>query len=598
MFTREQIDQVRFALDIADVIREFVPSLKASGRSMKGLCPFHTEKTPSFFVHPEKGIFKCFGCGESGDVISFVSKIENVSFTEALEKLASRAGIVLKKDDSRQKSKEPETVREQILRLLERAMAFYEEHLWDKPEGATALAYLKERGISDRVAQKFRLGMAPFQTASAFETLVAKGFSVDLCRQAGLAARSQSGRFYDPLYGRLIFPIFDNFGHVVGFGGRTLPKTKKKFFADEASSESGEAPKYINSPDSPVFSKGKLLYGLFQGKDAILKSRRVVIFEGYMDVVGTHEGGFSEGVATLGTALTRDHTHLLRRYCDEVVAFFDPDAAGYQAAERGLEPVLKEGLFPRVAVIPVKKDPDEIILQHGKEYFDEIIRKSPDFVDYLVGNINQTEVSFKDRVLAAKNLVKLISMSPDQILQTEWLHKASGKLGLNSDSLEKELKSAGAVKNNRPKERAREVKNPLSSAEEELIELMIQVPEVVQGMDIHSDELLDAKCRLVFKLIKREIEAGLKVAVVKFLDEVDESVKQWLVHLTLEEKSFPEPFERKEQLIRSIRIQNDRRRLAQLSQQIATGQMSPEELKEYKGLLQKLKGSAAVPILE
>jgi len=596
MFKREQIEQVRLSLDIVEVVREYVPSLKASGRSVKGLCPFHTEKTPSFFVHAEKGVFKCFGCGESGDVIAFLSKIESISFTEALEKLAARAGVVLKKDET-PKQQESESLRDQLFRLLENALRYYEGNLWDSAHGGAARQYLHERGISEATSQKFRLGFAPLQKESAFETLVAKGFSVDTCRQAGLVARSQSGRFYDPLFGRLIFPIFDNFGHVVGFGGRTLPKTRKKVFGDEAG-PAGEAPKYLNSPDSPVYSKGKLLYGLFQAKDFILKSRRVVIFEGYMDVVGAYEGGFREGVATLGTALTRDHTHLLRRYCDEVVAFFDSDEAGYQASIRGLEPILKEGLFPKVAVPKVKNDPDEIILQHGLEFFEEIVGKAPDFVDFILGINKSDSGSLKENAQLARSLVKLISFTPDQILKTEWMKRASASLGLEKESLQRELDKMEAVKNLKGELKEPEKSGILPSAEEELIELMMQVKGLAGDVDLEESELNDLRCRRIFGLIKRIVEEKGKVTIVGLIDDVEEADKPWLVQLSLEEKEFSDPVERKEQLVKSIRMQNDRKRLSQLNQLMIKGPVDEKLQVEYKELLKRVKGSNAVPILE
>ncbi len=597
MYNREQIDRVRMAVDIVDVIRGYVPSLKASGRSVKGLCPFHTEKTPSFLVHGEKGVFKCFGCGESGDVIAFVSKIENVSFSEALESLAEKAGIVLKSERITTE-KQPESVKDQLFRLLERACDEYERLLWNSSEGEDAVAYLKTRGISDSMAQKFRLGVAPSQK-SVFETLVSKGFSIDLCRQAGLVNRSQAGRFYDPLYGRLIFPIFDNFGHTVGFGGRVLPKSKKRVISKEFDQDTDEAPKYINSPDSPVFSKGRLLYGLFQGKDAILKSRRVVIFEGYMDVVGAHQGGFTEGVATLGTALTRDHTHLIRRYCDDVVAFFDPDEAGFQAAVRGIEPILKEGLFPRVAVPVETKDPDEIILEKGLDYFRAIVDQAPDFVDFLVDTRLKSGISFQEKAQFARSLVKLIAMSPDSILQTEWLKRTSAKLTLDVSSLDKELAREGAVKKDvSPQLKKVEKRGYLASAEEELIELFLQEPGLIEKLGIDDAELTDLKCRQIFLAISGQVQKGQKVSVAGFIDQFSEDVKAWLIQITLDEKKFSEPSERAEQLVKSIRMQNDRRRLSQLNQVLASGNMDLDTQQEYKQLLQRLKGSAAVPILE
>ena len=221
MVNREQIDQVRAGVDIVEVIREYVPSLKSAGRSVKGLCPFHSEKSASFHVHPEKGLYKCFGCGEAGDVIAFIVKMEQVGFSDALQMLADRAGIRLVRDVAAKP--EIEGIREKLFRVLESARGLYEQQLWDGRTGQAARAYLDGRAIREDTSRWFRLGYASSGGNAIFEQLVKKGFSIELCQQAGLASRSAAGRFYDPMFGRLVFPILDSFGHVIGFGGRVLP---------------------------------------------------------------------------------------------------------------------------------------------------------------------------------------------------------------------------------------------------------------------------------------------------------------------------------------------------------------------------------------
>ena len=592
MYSRDQIQQVRSAVDIVDVIREYVPSLKVAGRSVRGLCPFHGEKTPSFHVHPEKGFFKCFGCGVSGDIIEFLTQIEQVSFTEALERLAKQAGVYLKKD-SYQAQKREETVKEKLYRVLEAALIYYEEQLQDDRGGEAAKSYLESRGVKDETIEKFRLGCAPEAGESCFEALVKKGFSIDLCQQAGLAARSKAGRYYDPLFGRLIFPIIDNFGHVVGFGGRVLPESKKKIFEDD-DSDSGQGPKYINSPDSPVFSKGKLLYGLYLAKPSVMAKRRVVVLEGYMDVIGAHQCGFTQAVATLGTALTRDHTKLLKRYADEVVAFFDPDEAGQKASLRGLEPILQESLYPRLVRTEGALDPDEFILEKGAEAFNQLIDSAPDFIDHVLESFKKSEnLSLQEKAQFAQRTLRIISQSPNEILKSEWINRISRSLGLEAGSLKAELNKIRKPQSPSPTMVRKEGSSfRLPSGEEEYLQLVINCRELWGNWGLQADDFTEAKAQKIFGLIKNQIESQNQIEVQTIHDELSPDEKKWFLWLTLEEKDFTDPQSRKDQLIRDIRIKKQKKRLAYLSQQVRSGAANTQERDEYHNLLKQIKGSS------
>lgn len=593
MFSREQIDQVRSSADIVSTIRDYVPSLQISGRSVKGLCPFHSERTPSFHVHPEKGVFKCFGCGEAGDVIAFVSKIEGLSFSEALEKLAGQLGIPLKREKSSH-AREPESARQQILRALEAAKGLYKEQLWQARTGDAARAYLRQRRITDETAQRFELGVAPSSGDSIFEALVKKGYSIEICQQAGLVARSNQGRYYDPLFGRLIFPIVDMFGHVVGFGGRVLPLSRKPMFQEETRDE---GPKYINSPETPVFSKGKLLYGLNHAKNTVLSSKKVMILEGYMDVIGTHQAGVTYGVATLGTALTRDHAKLLKRYTTDVVCFFDADQAGQKAAVRGLEPLLQEDMFPRLVLTDETADPDELINEKGVRFFEDLVCAAPDFVDYILDRAGRRgALGLQEKASLGGQLLKLIGCSPNEILKGEWTKRVASRLGLNLEALQKEQakqsaprpweKTATPAVSNKPKERY------IPSIEEEYIQLLIHVPTTFEETGLAEEDFLDKRIQTLLGLIHNQIRSKGAVSIPALLDDAKDLDREWLMRLLFEEKDFVDPFERKEHLVKSIKLNKERNRLTLLSQTVAAGRATDSEREEYKDLLKKVKGSS------
>ncbi|MCB4756010.1 MAG: DNA primase [Elusimicrobia bacterium] len=596
MYSREQLDQVRSAIDLVALVREYVPSLKVAGRSIRGLCPFHNERTPSFFVHPEKGLFKCFGCGEGGDVFAFLSKMENVGFSEAVERLAEQAGIPLRRLNTPEVKKE-EGLRDQLFRVLEAAARFYEDQLWGERSGEAVRAYLTERAVSDSTARTFRLGAAPVQGGGVFETLVKKGFPIDLCQKAGLVSKTREGRYYDPLFGRLVFPIFDSFGHIVGFGGRDLPHSKKRVLGLDEEAPGDQGPKYLNSPETPVFSKGKLLYGLTQGKSQILSRRQVLVLEGYMDVVAAHQSGFSFGVATLGTALTRDHARLIKRYADEVIAFFDPDEAGRKAALRGLEPILEEELFPRVVLTEGDLDPDEYLLEKGGEAFSALIDRAPDFVDYILKIGATASLSLKQKSDMAGQLVSLIAHSPNEILQSEWVKRVAFALGLHVVALERELKKARTKLIAYPttgEDFKRRGNTALPTNEEELLQLLIAMPGLLSDSGLTSGDFRDERARRVFLLLQKHLAASHPTSVAGLLDEVPEADKEWLMNLALDPREFPDPSERLAQLLRGLHRKQEKEQLTVLSRRVATGEADEAAIREYQEMLRRVKGSVPV----
>jgi len=369
-FSPEQIAEVQQATDIVDLISAYVP-LKRKGKDYLALCPFHEEKTPSFSVSPSKQIFKCFGCGVGGDVIGFLMKHERMAFVEAVQFLAERAGIRLRYEGA--EAPEAARAKGRLYDACRWAADEYHRQLVAAPAGKAALDYLTGRGLTRETIDGFRLGFAP----DAWEHLVghgpAKGFNVAVLERAGLAMRRQDGRgCYDRFRNRVIFPITDVRGRPIAFGGRGL---------------GDETPKYLNSPDTPLFNKSRLLYGLDVAKDAIVRERRACIVEGYMDLLMAHQCGIEWTVATLGTALTESHLHLLRRYAEVAVLVFDGDAAGRAATDRGLELFLRQELDVQVCVLPAGQDPCDFLLARGTEAFTAALGGAQNAFEFKLSDI-------------------------------------------------------------------------------------------------------------------------------------------------------------------------------------------------------------------
>ncbi|MGH7442894.1 MAG: DNA primase, partial [bacterium] len=353
------------------VVQSWVP-LKKAGAAYKGLCPFHQERTPSFNVVPSKQIFHCFGCGEGGDVFAFVQKREKLDFVEALKLLAERAGIPLPEDGADAAALREGGLRraeeESQRRILDLAAAWFRRNLEEGSEGAEALAYARRRGLDDEARERFGLGYAPADPGALLVAAKKKGFGEAALIAAGLAGKGERGA-YARFRARLMFPIHDPKGRLAGFGGRVLGP--------------GE-PKYLNSPEGPLFSKGRLLYPWALAREALGRKREALVCEGYMDAIACHQAGLEQSVASLGTALTPEHARLLKRYVERVVLIFDADAAGLRAARRAGEPLLDVGLEVRVARLDGAKDPDELLRRGGPEALTQALASARPLVEFCV----------------------------------------------------------------------------------------------------------------------------------------------------------------------------------------------------------------------
>ena len=434
-YTTAVLDDIRAAVDIVEMIGRFV-NLRKAGANWKGLCPFHGEKTPSFMVNPKKGIFHCFGCGVGGDVFGFLMRQDRLSFPEAVRALAKTAGVTLPEE----RGTGADAGREELLRAMELAARFYAETLW-KPTSARAQKYLAERGIDPEVARRFDLGYAPEGWETLLTVLKAENVAEETLITAGLAvARENRSGIYDRFRGRLLFPIRDLQGRVVALGGRA--------FGDEQ-------PKYLNSPETPLYTKGNLLYAADLARETIRTRNRALIVEGYVDCLMAHQHGFTETVAALGTAFTPAQLSVLRRYCDEVVTFFDADAAGQKAAERAqelLEPttggfawaVNRSGSFERggalrvkVALLPPGHDPDTFLRTNGSDAFAERIAAARSLLSYaLARTIGDAEtVSPRGRTNAFARVALMLSKVSDAEEAAALSREAAARLGVDATQL-------------------------------------------------------------------------------------------------------------------------------------------------------------------
>jgi DNA primase len=419
------VERVREATNIIDVVSQYV-QLRKRGRNFLGLCPFHSEKTPSFNVLEDKGIFKCFGCGAAGDVYTFLMKMEGLTFPEAIEKLASAANIPYEKRSVDHKSEESQEL--ENLYSACKDFATYCYKALRAPSGKRALSYLTERGFREDILHRYGVGYAP--DGSAFlHTKQDSKIKLTAFEKAGIVAQSDRGDYYDRFRDRIIFPIYSPTGKVIGFGGRSMPGADSKLA------------KYINSPETPIYQKSRVLYGLFQAKDAIRTSDVAILVEGYADVIALAQAGFQNTIAASGTSLTVDQLNLLRRYTQNIVLLFDADLAGLNAALRGIELALTAGFDVSVVILPAGEDPDSYIKHHGAEAFGEELTRKASFIEAKAriyrekGVFDQPETSAK----AIRSLVETIAKVPDTIKQELYVRRIAERYKLQETTLLAEL---------------------------------------------------------------------------------------------------------------------------------------------------------------
>jgi DNA primase len=572
----EVLDEIRSRVDLVDLVGTYVP-LKRAGERWKGLCPFHQEKTPSFTVNPKLGIFHCFGCHAGGDAFEFLKRHDRLDFPEVVRALAQRTGVAL--PESGGPRAEP-GARVGLYRLLDWAAARYERWLWDREDAERPRRYLADRGVSADVARAFRLGFAPEGWDHLLVAARAEGFGIDALLGAGLVLARQTGTgHYDRFRGRLIFPIPDTQGRVVAFGGRAL---------------AGEEPKYLNSPETALYQKGQMLYGLHLARDRMAATRRALLVEGYIDCLMAHQHGFAETVAVLGTALTPHHLGLLRRYADEVVLFFDADRAGAEAARRAEELLdqsadphwwaldrkpasfARGGLRLKVATLAAGHDPDTFLRQEGAAAFEARCADARNLLLYAMDRIFAEEDtgSQRGKSTGVARVALLLSKVQDADAAIELGREAGRRLGVDASDLWNQAQRLGAAAR-RPGPAAPAATAPAAppgSFDRDLVQLCLQVAEARSALvgQAEPGDLAHPALREILGALKAHPALAPDALVHRLAGEPERIL---LSRLLVEERAWPEPLPVLiEELRRRLERRRRMRRLRELSQAIARAQ--------------------------
>jgi len=514
----EIIDQLRQAADIVDIASQYT-TLKRRGRKHVGLCPFHSEKGPSFTVDSEKQLFHCFGCGVGGDVFTLVMEKENLTFPEALSHLAEKYHIPLPQKNKL--SPELQKLEERVYKANEAALAFFRRSLFQKGEGETALAYLKKRDLSDDTIEALKVGYAPNSWNALLNYLQGRRTEPALLEKAGLVVPGQrKPEYYDRFRGRVIFPIFSLSGKVVAFGGRTITD------AD---------PKYLNSPDTPVYSKGKLLYGLNWTKEAVREAGELILVEGYTDFASLYQAGIRNVAASLGTALTPFQVDIARRATGHdsarIIINYDGDSAGKNAAFRAVPLCFEKAVQTQVLVLPQNLDPDAFIRKFGPQSYLDLARKSVSGLKFLVDmNLRTARMSVpeeKSRII--KTIVAELDKIPDSIVRSEYLRQTGEYLGVDESILRQIIER-------RPSGLAQEEKAGLFPAERRLLEILLQNPQVaVQILALtEEDEFSGLASETALRFMRDCVRTRKKIVLAELGKAISPQLSRWISEAMLE----------------------------------------------------------------
>lgn len=531
------IHQLRDRADIESVVAGYV-TLTGTGQNLKGLCPFHNEKTPSFFVNPSKQLFKCFGCGEGGDVIKFVMKREGMTFLEAVRELGQRVGVAIPIADDKSSSSDA-GVRKQLERVNALAAAWYQENLRDAAAGRSVRSYLEARGITTATADSFGLGLSLPGWDGLLLRLKREGITSKELSVAGLALRRDhaqnelgSSGYYDRFRGRLMFPIRDLEKRVVAFGGRILGE--------------GE-PKYLNSSDTPLFHKGRTLYALERAREAASRLRSLVIVEGYFDAIALHQAGILNVAATLGTALTLEHIHTIRRFTNRIVLLFDPDAAGVRAALRTLDLFVDSGVGVRVVSLPPGDDPDTFVRKYGASAFLDLQKSAPSLLDFSVEHClsGAVSASLEDRIRSVDEVLRILQKAGNRIEKEECTKRVAECLGISQQLL---IERYPELLPKKGRQSGASIHAPLHASrfkedveERDLAYLILQgdlLPDTLQSLK--SDAFLHPACRRIIELGLSHRGTDGRVLQRAFLDQAvaDPTCGELAVELSMSDYHF------------------------------------------------------------
>jgi DNA primase len=594
-FSSATLERIRAASDIVDIIGAHLP-LKKAGANFTALCPFHKEKSPSFNVNPHKQIFHCFGCNKGGDVFTFVKEYENIGFVDAVRRLAERAKIPLEFDQN-PAEQQSRHLKDQLLEIHEQITQRWHNCLLNEAAGKTARDYLAKRGVSADAIKLFRLGAAPELWDDTVNWAKSKNYELPLVEKAGLIIRKEeTGNFYDRFRGRLMFPICDEQGRVIGFSGRILSGDEK-------------TAKYVNSPETAIFTKSKVFFGLDKSKRALLDAQSAIVCEGQLDLIACFMAGVQNVVAPQGTAFTDQHARIIKRYVDEVILCFDSDEAGQNAAVRSLDHLLASGLAVRVAVVPAPHDPDSFIKANGGEAFRKLVESADGFFDYYLNRLCATNeiMTDKGRNIILRDMAEAVHKTGNVVLMDKYAQKTALRLGVSPEAVRAEFKKIPAAKN-MPVGNEDETFEPAASSETarpsphefHLLKLILLHDDLVAWTALHLDVNWISH-PLVRQIVEQRFAAQTNESwksLAAFLDECDSpEMKSLITEAVAEDRKIPNPQTQLADVTLKLRNQFLDRRIAALTQKSSQPEISDVEKIEFLREQQILREQKRAPVV-
>jgi DNA primase len=588
-------DRVKQQADIVRVVGEYV-RLKKSGQNFTGLCPFHSEKTPSFAVHPVKQIYHCFGCGAGGDVFKFVMEMDKLTFPEAVRAVAEKCGIAIPKARERTPEERRENQqRSALVELHREAAAFFVQQLNGTQEGRAAKAYLLDRGLDSEAVERFGLGFAPSGGEALLRAMKAK-YPDKVLEVSGLFSKDQNGpvrlpagqagpaggRLFDRFRRRVIFPIANESGKIVAFGGRAL---------------GDDLPKYLNSPETPIYTKSNVLYHLDCAKESLRQRDFAVLVEGYMDAIAVALAGISNVVASCGTSLTETQVKLLSRFTRRVIVNYDPDTAGQAATERSLAILLEQGAEVRVLALPGGKDPDSFIRSEGAAAYSKLLAEAPAYVDYLIARARKMDLSTAEGKLRAVNfLMPYVQRIPDRILRSEWATRIAQQLRIEEPVLRESMRKAASERRSEVKARPELVGRVGKPAERRLVQMLTedearlpggkefrsQLAEKIRAEELHRG----LESERIFNVLVEACASGTRPDAAGLATALEERDRRLLFEIAFE-SAAPPTLEEAESCLAVLRRRRAEEELATVQRQIESFAAAAAAGGELRRLLER-----------
>jgi len=558
----DTLAEIRERIDIVELVSEYL-KLKRSGDNYRGLCPFHNEKKPSFNVNRSRQIFHCFGCKKGGDIFNFLMLHEGLNFPEAVRLLADRAGVALPSDRGEPGGKR--AVRERIAEVNRFAAGYFRSSL---SRSDRARRYLSDRSVAQDLWERFGIGYAADTWTDLYDAAKGAGFSAEILIQAGLIKAREGGGHYDLFRDRVMFPILDGSGKVIGFGGRTLADSDVK---------------YINSPENPLYHKGGSLYGLYQAKEALRRTGAAYVVEGYFDLIMAAGAGVENAVASLGTALTEEQARLVRRYASRVALVYDTDGAGIDAALRGVEVLLSCDLVPRLVRLPVGKDPDDFIRTSGAEKFRDTVEQQLDFIDFLISAYHTDKGDVEGRAAVARRGFELIGKVKNELKRSEYLRLFAEKL----DVSEKAMRAEFAKSTRRRKYETDRPEPKLSEVEADLLKVLIERTDLREEArrSVSTKDMAPETFRQFIELVFRVPKDAADVGQYLMECTTDPEVREILAGVLMRQTSMESGEKAVTDWIRSVSRSARQRKAEQLQKQI----QDAERLGDTDALMSLLK---------